>query len=810
MSEAQVLQKLSSNNPDIRLRFKLTPKAVDGRGTFEIMLGEGEIISFGNFTVQLDPDIYSRWDIGNFQVTFNNKKYQWRENYTYGYFPQGKQIYGSRVVCEVGTKMSDGTYEYVQFFTGVIGANYQFYVDKNTIQVTIYNDFSEWEHVNAENISTAVEEEQLTAVDTENYTTANNAVGLIDKVLKGDTIESAVELLPSTDYDTENLNSATLPATIKLSTPTTGAQKIFCTYRYWYTDLTIEDIVGLLCDAAGVAEEDRDIDKVVFANNAKDEQADMVSDGRNFCFGLSESDTIQTAQYGITFTSGSQESITGWARINQTNTSASESEITLAMRTYGTWATYLIGSNATIKFLDGSNNGYAVHNEATGGTFYRIDGGAATAIYTSATKIYLVKRTAAGLFSLYGFSGTLSTYTVFHTLTDATHLGEFEKIVCSIVAAPQGGGVGQLAYTEKLLADSFGKTILYDPDPLVTQFNTPEGFIYPNFNSGTLTAPVGFVRWGALTGTIAKQNPAAVYELWYRDSDDGATWGSWTNIAFGQEVPSQKEYLQISVLVRTDYPYGIVITDLKLFAYISDTKIPVADFTGLSADEALAQLTMISAYETGFTSEGIFFFKNRDSSQDIARTFENRDIFDFNVIESGIAQIYNTIDVEFGKFKYSADSNTMGEAAPTSIIRYGARRKTISSGTLLPAANVDLAYSIAPTVYNILNVKREKIRFTCRLYPELQLSQRIKINYLRDNASPAYSDYAKFYNLKTYAKIYKIVGIEWDFKEGQMTIIALDYTAAQDIPPSEYKYLAQENGKAILLENGGGIELEEA
>lgn len=806
MSDAQILNKLASNNPGTRLRFKLTPKAIDGSSPAEITIDEKDIVTYGSFAVKLDTNIYAKWDIGNFQVTFNNKFYQWREDYQYGYFPTGTQIYGSRVKCEIGTMMADGTYEYIQFFTGTIGENYQFYVDKNTIQVTIYNDFEAWQYINAENISTLVEDEQLTSGDNENYITAHNAVGIVSQVLKGETLGTAIELLPNTDYSISDLNTAGTPATIKLETPTTGTQKIYCTYRYWETDKTIEDIVALLCDAAGIDAGDRVIEKVVFANNAKTEQAGMVSGGINFGFGLSSGDTVQTSQYAITFTAGFQDYIAEWARIIKSNTASAEAEINIAMPTYGTWATYLTGGRATIKILNSSGNGYAVFNDGAGGTLYRVTGATLTSIYTSATQIYLIKRTAAGVFSLYSFDGT--EYAVFHTVTDSTYLTDFVKITCSIIAA-FGSVLGQLAYTQKLLADSFKKATLYDPDPLPLQFLTHEGFIYPNFNSGTLTAPGGFVKWGPLTGVISKQYDSSDYDIAFRDSDDGTTWGEWQSISLNQDVPSEKEYLQISVLVKTPYPYGIIITNLKLYAYTADTKIPVVDFTGLDADNALTQLTAICAYETGFTSDGIFFFKSREQSQDIVRTFENRDIYDFNAIESGIAQVFNTIDVEFGEYKYTSDSNSMGEASPTSIERYGARRKSISSGNFLPAANVDLAYAIAPTVYNILSTKREKVRFTCRLYPELQLSQKIKINYLRDNASPDYPAYSKYYNLKTYARIYKIVGIEWDFKDQEMTITAIEYTTAQDLPPVKYTYIALENGKPILLESGGKIKTEE-
>lgn len=809
MSDAQVFNKLSSNRPGARLRFKLTPKAIDGGSPDEIILGENEIVTYGNFTVKLDTDIYAKWDIGNFQVTFDNKKYQWREDYQYGYFPTGTQIYGSRVKCELGTKMADGTYEYVQFFTGTIGENYQFYVDKNTIQITIYSDFEKWQYINAENISTLVEGEELSSADHENYITANNAVGLILTVLKGDTLGTAVELLPDTDYDVDGLNTYGAPLTITLATPTTGAQKIFCTYRYWETDKTVDEIVELLCDEAGITSGEREIEKVVFANNAKTEQSGLITNGANFCFGLSSGDTVQTAQYGINFTAGFQDSIANWARIIQNNTASSESEIAMPMPTFGTWAVYLTGGRATIKILNSSNNGYAVFNDGSGGTLYRVDAGVLTSIYSSATPIYLIKRTAAGLFSLYNLSGSLSTYVVFHTLTDATYLTDFEKISCSVISA-YGSVLGQLAYTQRLLADSFGKTTLYDPDPIITQFLTHEGFIYPNFHSGTLTAPGGFVRWGPLNGIITKQNDAADYEVAFRDSDDGSTWGAWQVINLNQEIPSQKNYLQISILVKTPYPYGVVISNLKLYAYTANTVIPVVNFTDLDADNALTQMTTICAYETGFNSDGIFFFKNRDQAQEIVRTFQNRDIYDFNVIESGIAQVFNAIDVEFGDYKYTADSDSMGEESPTSIERYGARRKSISSGQFLPASNVDLAYAIAPTVYNILHTKREKVRFTCRLFPELQLSQRIKINYERDNANPNYSEYAKYYNLKTYAKIYKIVAIEWDFKDQEMTITALDYTTAQDIPAVVYSFIGLENGKSILLESGGKIKTEAA
>ncbi|MDR3113531.1 MAG: hypothetical protein LBU09_04065 [Endomicrobium sp.] len=138
----------------------------------------------------------------------------------------------------------------------------------------------------------------------------------------------------------------------------------------------------------------------------------------------------------------------------------------------------------------------------------------------------------------------------------------------------------------------------------------------------------------------------------------------------------------------------------------------------------------------------------------------------------------------------------MNETPPTNKDKYGERLYEISGSQLLPAANVDLAYAIAPTVYEELSKLRLTLSIDIIINLELELSDYVRI--LHNNnlfSDKAFTDFTKWKETGTYYMRCKVVGIKTDFNKRITTLDLIDDTSPSDIPieqGKEFVYQPQE------------------
>jgi hypothetical protein len=115
----------------------------------------------------------------------------------------------------------------------------------------------------------------------------------------------------------------------------------------------------------------------------------------------------------------------------------------------------------------------------------------------------------------------------------------------------------------------------------------------------------------------------------------------------------------------------------------------------------------------------------------------------------------------------------------------------------LPTNNVDLAYAIAPTVYEELSKLRLTLSTDIIIDLELELGDYVRV--LHNNnlfAKRTFTDFTKWKETGTYYMKCKVVGIKTDFNKRITTLDLIDYTADTDIPvgqAKEFAYQPQES-----------------
>jgi hypothetical protein len=96
-------------------------------------------------------------------------------------------------------------------------------------------------------------------------------------------------------------------------------------------------------------------------------------------------------------------------------------------------------------------------------------------------------------------------------------------------------------------------------------------------------------------------------------------------------------------------------------------------------------------------------------------------------ITSGTERVYNYVEAQFGTYRKVSDASA--DTEPSSITKYGKRKYSIASDSLLPATNANLAYAIAPTILAYTKNPRRRCQAITRSLPYLDLGDKVTLYY---------------------------------------------------------------------------------
>jgi len=696
---------------------------------------------------KFDNESFNTWNLDNTSLAFRNDRNQWKQDNAKGYFPGNYLLNDSRIVIKFGAELADGTFEVLQSFTGYISGDPIANPSDKTVIVTIQGGMSIFEKTSAEGISTLVPDELLGEDAGDEFTTANNGVGVVVIIKRGVSLAAATEIRPITDYTLSDLNDKDLPLKITLKTALTAGEDLYISYRYWFQDKTLEWLVEEIMTLTGVAsysiapavfassiENTWDFDSEADWNTCTKENIDTVTLPGSFKLGIlddfKDGDYTANPIWTVTSKGGSSAIDVVSSALNfRTEVFAG---VFSSIKTPSTMA---LGSwQFRARVVDAGQDNYLAfwfmgESEIVGG----IDNGTpGDGYYVGVSNIYehgvRLKRA----------DGT--------TLIDVDFfIGPNDIIRVSRTAV--AGGTFELFINEV----SKGTAIDASYNSSTAIYVVCQGYAIPNVEwlkdvylwadgttpgKGILTSPAhGAINdlssWGKITATYTSNSSTTIIEtsVW-----NGAGWDAWVAIDGTGQIMSTvyaATYIRFRVtgtLASLINPETPVFDQITIAYYTSTTVIDLVDLTGMTCKQVLERLAEMPAYEIGFKADETFVYRSR--STDVPAVIELRsdtNVTNLRNVSDGVERVKNRVVAEFGIYRKVSDASA--DAEPNSIRKYGTREYPVSSSSLLPAENVNIAYAIAPTILAYTKTPRRRCTVDAMFLPQLELGDKATLYF---------------------------------------------------------------------------------
>ncbi len=156
--------------------------------------------------------------------------------------------------------------------------------------------------------------------------------------------------------------------------------------------------------------------------------------------------------------------------------------------------------------------------------------------------------------------------------------------------------------------------------------------------------------------------------------------------------------------------------------------ISMANYGGRATLDVLKELARIADFELGVDGEGRFFFRNKAAAVTSVLTLDESNIERVQSVTPGWGRVFNSVRATFGQFVKTANPQTEGEPAPTSIQRFGFRPLSVGGGSLMFQTDVDLATVMARRYFGRYKEPKRRVTLTARFMPELELGDRVTFN----------------------------------------------------------------------------------
>jgi len=208
----------------------------------------------------------------------------------------------------------------------------------------------------------------------------------------------------------------------------------------------------------------------------------------------------------------------------------------------------------------------------------------------------------------------------------------------------------------------------------------------------------------------------------------------------------------------------------------------MADFTGLTVQDAIQAFAGMLDYVIGVDTSGKYFFKKRnDNLTPNMELADSTNIVSMDNDCSGWSRVYNKIVVSLGNFVKTTSPITLGLPEPHSISTYGTSELDISNNSLKIDDNLDLATPLSISYFNRYSLPKRQMRLKCKMIPQLELSDTVNINYTKTfwswfwgDPSTYWGDSTKFYFkpniLPANNIISNVVGLELDLNNWQLYV----------------------------------------
>lgn len=736
-------------------------KVYEATGT---TLEQGEVPPMRSINWQLDTAALNEFKSSNVTLSLNDLDRRWlpfsaapsvfAPDYTaaLGYLP-----YGTKFQVYFGYILDDGTKEYAALFTG-LAESFRYGTD-GTVEITVASNDRLLRDADAQEISDAFTLENcvpamgngtITA-----FVTTSVGVGSVSVVQV-----NGVTMVQGTDYTIQNLGERT-GAQINFTVAPGNTLTVKSTGRKWKADRTIEYLVGLVCDEAGIGSGVRSISSALFpggVSSAKtiDSQADWAAGSGTNVDSSATPGSIRRQWHKIdTFADNDYTASPAWTvRKNENglgtvSAAAGALAVTLtdtpsdhhidtpvdSRDAYGSWEFSLqVSSGATgnlanaayahfIQYGAGAGSvGYYVAHRLGSADYHfgRVDSGTLTPLLAltgtcdASAHTWRVTRSTAGEFNIYRDGSLVGTHTdTNYTLTNYFGLrSTFSQI-------------GVVTHT---LDNIYFSNSVLTPATAVSDSNLE----WISAEQDLAAAPIS---WGQLERTETLNGGTITYSTSVSNSS-GAGYDAYVAIGGDGTIQSAlKRYLKIKVVFTAATGYQSCLVDKLIARYATDTVlVAIADFTGKTCYEAISVLAKLCNYEWGFEGDGDFFFRSKTVTGAAVITLNQENaIADLSDYKIDYAAVINLVRVRYGdEEQYEAvyGSVEAAEAEPTSQTKYGVRLREENSSEFLLANETVIALGRARLVYEDKYLPRVMCQLTCRAIPHLDLSDIISATYM--------------------------------------------------------------------------------
>jgi len=708
---------------------------------------------------KLDTTHFNEWKSSNFQVILNNRRNYFSEIEPNGFWQTGpNQPYVpdmTKIKIKVGQKLEDGTVEELYIITGLINKPLAFNEEDNTVQIDCVGLDALLLKTPADIYSSEITDEYCGVYpwDIDSVQTFHTNVLEVTKVTY---LAAGVDLKEGVDYTVSNLGVKDERAiislkNIKFNTDDKFTARLKINYKIAYTDKDPSWIVEQLLLLAGIttytiSNTEFDIAYSIYKNQMKtyylkdatnknniDIYGDRIKIGLNLFDDFADGDITNNP----TWTADDASSLKGYGvdvvdrilRLRKVQNVKADNTIVV-----GTWEFRgnTINCRSYFYFISlygygtTSDNGYHVEISITDNTIrlFKDDGGTGALLGSSSIDIsedewYVVRitRDTSGNFNVY-LNGDLKI-SVTDTSYDTSNYVLFKL-----------GAVDSNNLYEFKIDYIFIDSNIYAPGNYTSS---------ASYESTVLDGGAGLQSWDTIAFNLLGDSSASykieTYTSGTSDFSSDNDPNGWVEVTYG--APSTinsaaKRYLKYKVTLTSSGSDTRILENIQIYYSTKSTTLPIVNLTNETVLSAIRAIAGMVSYEIGFDVDDSYFYRKRSTAGDPiididARTNLEKEI-EYN---TGTDRVYNKIRVNYGIYKEEVDSNTEGEASPTSIDKYGERVYTVSGVSFLnnDAANFSLA--IAKSLYNYTSSPKKRAKVRIKMLMQLQLGDKVK--YLREH-----------------------------------------------------------------------------
>ena len=726
------------------------------------------VIKPNTLSMTLDVNEVAQYNANNITLTLSDKNNRFVEGTPQSYFPEGYQLYGSRMVLYYGISTNNRT----ELFTGAIKDLPTYKPELHQVDIKLVSPLELLKDMEAKGFSNSIIGESLiySHRDSENhpvYRTNGLGVGGVVAVYMDGT-----RIAEGADYMVSQLNTLGFPALVTIINNAISLNNLTVDYYTWHTGLTVEQVVAGLARIAGYENETAQIRNVVWHTAV-----------RNYISNIQ-------AVMGIGYYKDGDKYAFNWLNTRDGvwhNTTAT-GESRIARR-------HILPENFETEF----NIRLDFNGGSWGGThaFYEVGTSYNGSILSDGLRAYLY-RNSNGSYHL-GFdiatSGRLSNDIWSREFSGVSY------IVTQRIKIRKLGAQWYL-YINGEQVSTFTKAINADYDFLfssvrLTWSNLDQVWraldangnpIGPDmYNPGILTATLDKTdsptsTWGAIgiqTEGSANSRLTAYF------SNDGTTFDGGTPYESGAIIGRSERYLRYLLEIGSAPAASFTIVFQSVYYLNNTLLLQLVNLTGLTVLEALQNFALISGYEFGVSRNGIFFFRPRVQTAQPIYDLDHDEVVHVDSIKKDLSDFFTKLTLIFAETPLEFYANE-GER-PTPIDRYGIVNKEIDKPEILNFDNPELAQAIGPQLLEIYSDLRNQLQVTAKLNLSLELGDivNLKRSYPQ-TADKNASDLNKYERQQTYYRACKIVGINYNFAKKQMSYTLRDVSDNNNKPQAEF------------------------